>query len=88
MAVRIRGRAVRRAGELLKEVEPQQGARTELSGSAPTKLTRKQAASDAGISRDQMHTALRVANVPAKPHRPAAHTGRAGAVGNLKMSRH
>jgi hypothetical protein len=27
-------------------------------------LTRKQAATDAGMSRDQMHTALRVANVP------------------------
>jgi len=32
---------------------------------ALTQLSRKQAAEDAGMSRDQMHTALRVANVPA-----------------------
>jgi hypothetical protein len=64
MAIRIRDRAVRRAGELLKQIEPQPGKRTdkEPSGDDPT---RSQIASDAGMSRDQMHTALRVANVPA-----------------------
>lgn len=64
MAVRIRDRAIRRAGELLKQIEPQPGKRTDVepSGGAPT---RSQAAHDAGMSRDQMHTALRVANVPA-----------------------
>lgn len=67
LAQRIRARAIRRAGELLAQVEPQRGARTDIEhgGGAPTKLTRKQAATDAGMSRDQMHTALRVARVPA-----------------------
>lgn len=64
MAVRIRDRAIRRAGELLKQIEPQPGKRTDMapSGGAPT---RSQVAQDAGMSRDQMHTALRVANIPA-----------------------
>jgi replicative DNA helicase len=62
MATRIRDRAIRRAGELLKQIEPQSGKRTDIepSGGAPTRL---EAAKDAGMSRDQMHTALRVANV-------------------------
>lgn len=64
MATRIRDRAIRRAGELLKQIEAQPGKRTDIepSGGAPTRL---QVAHDAGMSRDQMHTALRVANVPA-----------------------
>jgi len=66
MAIRIRDRAIRRAGELLKQIEPQRGANQNISGGDPTKvLTRKDAATDAGMSRDQMHTALRVANIPA-----------------------
>lgn len=64
MAIRIRDRAIRRAGELLQQIEGRPGKRTDLEpgGDAPT---RSQAATDAGMSRDQMHTALRVANVPA-----------------------
>lgn len=66
MATRIRDRAIRRAGELLKQIEPKRGANQNIGGDAPTKvMTRKEVASDAGMSRDQMHTALRVANVPA-----------------------
>lgn len=66
MATRIRARAVRRAGELLKQIEPANGARTDLQPSADgdTRLTRKSAAADAGMSPRQMHTALRTANVP------------------------
>ena len=62
MATRIRDRAIRRAGELLVEVEPQPGARTdrEPSGGAPTRFT---VAMDAGMSRDQAVTAIRVARV-------------------------
>lgn len=67
MATRIRDRAIRRAGELLKQIEPGKGGRpSETSRGAPTSFTRKQAADEAGMSRDQMHTALRVANVPAE----------------------
>ncbi len=63
---RIQARAIRRCGELLAAIEPAKGARTDLQPSrgAPTKLTRESAAKDAGLSRDQRVTALRVANVP------------------------
>jgi len=67
MATRIRARAIRRAGELLGQVEPgKTGPKQKLSRDAPTQLSRKKAAYDAGMSRDQMHTALRVASVPAE----------------------
>jgi hypothetical protein len=63
LAKRIHMRAVRRQGELLKELQPQPGRRTDLQpyGGAPTRL---QAATSAGLSRDQMVTAVRVASVP------------------------
>jgi AraC-like DNA-binding protein len=66
MATRIRDRAIRRAGELLKQIEPASGTRTDLQPSAAgdTRLTRKHVAEEAGMSPRQMHTALRVANVP------------------------
>jgi len=40
MAQRIRARAIRRAGELLKMIEPQPGKRTDVEpcGGAPTRL--------------------------------------------------
>lgn len=62
MAIRIQARAERRAGELLKQIEPAQGARTDL-GRAPT---RSEAAREAGLSEHQKKTALRVAAVPEK----------------------
>lgn len=67
MTIRIRDRAIRRAGELLKQIPPQKGTRTdiELSAGDHTKLTRKAAAEDAGLSVHQQITALRVATVPA-----------------------
>jgi len=65
-STRIRDRAIRRAGELLKQIEPAQGVRTDLEHrvGTPPMLTRKQAAEDAGLSNDQMKQAIRVANVP------------------------
>ena len=62
MAQRIRARAIRRAGELLKQIEPQQGQRSDLG--TPQSISRKQAATDAGMSERQQKTALRIANVP------------------------
>lgn len=69
-ADRIQARAIRRCGELLKEIEPQPGKRTDVEprrGDSP-RLTsppsRKEAAREAGLSRDQAKTALRVASVP------------------------
>lgn len=65
-ADRIQARAIRRCGELLKQVEPAQGARTDIEPctGADTKLTRGRAATDAGLSKRQKDTALRVASVP------------------------
>lgn len=64
-AMRIRARAVRRCGELLKEVEKSQGGRPpKTSSTETTSFTRAEAARGAGMTRDQAITAVRVANVP------------------------
>jgi hypothetical protein len=59
MARRIQARALRRGGELLKQVYPANGARTDL-GPVPT---RSDAAEAAGLSERQRKTALRVASI-------------------------
>ena len=61
--MRIRARACRRCGVLLQEFEKANGKRTDLepSGGEPT---RSQAATQAGLSKDQAVNAIRVANVP------------------------
>ena len=66
MATRIQARAIRRCGELLLEIETARGSRSDLQprdGAVP-RLTRTEAASEAGLSERQRKTALRVANVP------------------------
>lgn len=66
MATRIRDRAIRRAGELYKQIPEARGANQNItSDSGPKVLTRKDAAESAGMSERQMKTAIRVANVPA-----------------------
>jgi hypothetical protein len=63
MAMRIQARAIRRCGELLKEIEPQQGGdRKSMGRDGP--IGRIQVATEAGLSERQRKTALRVANVP------------------------
>jgi len=65
MAQRIRARAIRRAGELIKQIEPGQGARDgKRDADSDTPLTRTQAARDAGMSERQQNTAGRIANIP------------------------
>ena len=68
-AMRIRARAIRRCGEILREIQPAPGKRNDLqpSGDAPTRSGRFAAAKEAGLSRDQTVTALRVAAVPKEP---------------------
>jgi hypothetical protein len=63
LAKRIQGRAVRRAGELLKQIPPATGAHLKNDGAVT--LSRKDAATDAGLSERQRVTALRVASVDA-----------------------
>ncbi len=63
MAKRIRARATRRAGELLKQIPPAANHHAKSSGGgAPT--TRKSAATEAGLSRRQAIDAKRLANIP------------------------
>ena len=67
MADRIQARAIRRCGELLRQIEPSKGGYAPLfdaNTAAGTSITRSQAAEDAGLSKRQKNTALRVANVP------------------------
>ena len=65
VAMRIRSRAVRRCGELLKEIEKGHGKNQNISRDAPTNVTtRKDAATQAGLSKDQAVQSIRVANVP------------------------
>lgn len=63
MAKRIRARAMRRAGELLKQVEPAPGTRTDL-GTVAALGSRKTAAAEAGFSERQAKTAQRLASLP------------------------
>lgn len=64
MAMRVHARAIDRCGELLKEIPPDKGGRPKTSGGAPTSFGRFAAGREAGLSRDQTVTALRVHNVP------------------------
>ena len=63
MAQRIQARAIRRCGELLKQVPPASGRQPE-NGGAPPRFTRSAAAREAGLSPEQKKAALRVAEVP------------------------
>ena len=57
---RIRARALRRCGELLKQIEPQHGANQNIGEGTRTKvLTREDAARDAGMSKHQQVQAVR-----------------------------
>ncbi|NKX40974.1 hypothetical protein HGG71_05755 [Rhodobacteraceae bacterium R_SAG2] len=64
MATRIKARAVRRAGELLKQIEPGQGARDGKRGEGDHTPSRSDAARAAGMSKHQQVQSTRVANVP------------------------
>lgn len=64
MATRIKGRAIRRAGELLQQIEPGQGARDGKREEGARPPLRGEVARDAGMSSHQAKQAVRVANVP------------------------
>lgn len=65
--MRIRARAIKRCGQLLDEVKADKGGRpTEKPKpvSAPVPVSRGEAARNAGMSKRQQVTAVRVARVP------------------------
>lgn len=69
MAQRIKARAIRRTGELLKQIESAKGKvnqHTVQRGDASPLQTRAAAARQVGLSPDQQKLAIRVANVPAR----------------------
>jgi hypothetical protein len=78
LAKRIQGRAVRRAGELLKQIPDTNRGRPslEIPDGPVTNITRTQAASEAGLSERQKVTALRVASVPAEEFEAAIESER------------
>jgi len=65
-ARRIQARALRRAGELLKQIPPADiSTRYGQEGDLPPVITRTEAAQNAGLSEHQRKQSLRVASVPA-----------------------
>jgi hypothetical protein len=66
MAARIQCRAIRRCGDLLKEIlRPAEGGRPPTKNRVGTDpVSRTEAATEAGLSERQRKTALRVASVP------------------------
>lgn len=65
-AIRIQARALKRAGELLLQFDARGGDRSKSEGAPTSAQSRQQVASDAGMSRHQQVTAVRVARVPAR----------------------
>lgn len=65
LATRISARAVRRCGELLKEFQSPGGRPAKTSAGTDTSFSQRNAATEAGLSKRQEVTAVRVANVPA-----------------------
>lgn len=65
LSKRIKARALRRAGELLKQIDPSKGGRPAETGvGTHTSFSRGDAAAEAGMSKHQQVQATRVANVP------------------------
>lgn len=64
MATRIRDRAIRRAGELLQQVDGRGGDRTKSEGAHTSAFTQADAAREAGLSKHQQVQAVRIANIP------------------------
>jgi hypothetical protein len=71
-----RARAVQRCGELLKQIDARPQNAAKQSGATPTLISRREAAEQAGLSKDQQVTAVRVASVPKENSR--RREGRAG----------
>ena len=79
-AMRIRARACRRCGVLLQEFEKAKNQHDAASRSAPT---RTQAATQAGLSKDQAVNAIRVANVPKEDFEKQVESEEPPTVSNL-----
>lgn len=84
MSKRIRARAIRRAGELLKQVEPNAGGRpAKTSVATDTSFTRTDLAQSAGMSVRQQLNAIRVARVPQDQFDAAIESGKPATITKL-----
>ena len=75
LAHRIRNRATRRAGELIKQIEPSNGGRPPKTRDGAVPSSRKAAAAEAGLSERQTKTAIRLANVPEEDFEEMVESG-------------
>jgi hypothetical protein len=85
-AKRIQARAMLRAGEILKEIEPSKGGpppNEETRVGADTSLTRTQAATEIGLSHRQRNTALRIASIPPEEFEAAVESDKPPTVTEL-----
>jgi hypothetical protein len=81
-ALRIKARAIRRAGELLKTFQNQAGKRSVVTD---TTVSQRGAAAGAGMSKRQEVTAARVANIPTKDFEAAVESERPPTVTRLAL---
>jgi hypothetical protein len=83
-SVRIRDRAIRRMGEVLKQFDGRGGDRTKTDADDSfAQQTQREAARDAGISERQQITAVRVANVPEQEFEAAVESEKPPTISQL-----
>jgi hypothetical protein len=88
MAERIKARAIRQGGLLLAQVKGARGKRTDKpGGQASPKLSRKEAAKAARLSRDQAREMLQVANVAEPQFETLVEAPRPASIKQIKASR-
>lgn len=86
MAVRIRARAIRRCGELLKQFDAKgRNQHTALTDGSDSKLSQREAAARAGISERQQVTAVRLANVPEQQFSEQVESDKPPTISQLAM---
>jgi len=68
MADRIQARAIRRCGELLRQIDASKGGRPPKTQAGAHPSSRSKATASAGLSEHQRKTALRVASIPGPRH--------------------
>lgn len=88
MAARIRARAMRRAGELLKQFDGRNGQNlpsTKMDASVLFSPTQARAGRDAGFSERQIKTAVRIANIPQKDFDGAVESANPPTISTLAL---
>jgi hypothetical protein len=84
IAKRVRAWAARRAGELLAEIKPAHGANQNIRTATGTNVpTRTIVASEAGLSKRQKGTALRIASIPAEEFEAMVERDKPASLGRL-----